>query len=69
MNDFFLPLQTTQKCGYCGKTFPNAKYLNEHAKIHTTEKSLACKYCDKEFRFARDLARHTRVHTGEKPYQ
>ncbi len=55
-------------CCECGKSFTTTRYLKQHQRIHTGEKSYKCSYCDKSFNRAEHLNVHERVHTGEKPY-
>ncbi|XP_050509985.1 zinc finger protein 233-like isoform X2 [Diabrotica virgifera virgifera] len=57
------------KCEICFKLFAKKKRLNEHIRIHSTEKLYKCDICLKQFRAAASVIRHMRSHTGEKPYK
>ena len=56
-------------CSVCHKTFPNRRYLSEHAKTHAGERRFHCVVCGANFALERYLRRHARIHSGEKPYR
>ena len=52
------------ECPTCSKRFKTASNLNDHIKVHTTEK-FECKTCNKTFKSQIGLQQHERLHTGD----
>ncbi|KAK9720312.1 Zinc-finger associated domain (zf-AD) [Popillia japonica] len=55
-------------CEQCGKSFFDARILNQHMLIHTGEKPYACRLCGKKFRQKAGITQHMRIHTAETPH-
>ncbi|XP_063317023.1 zinc finger protein 500-like [Pelmatolapia mariae] len=55
-------------CDICGKTFKFKSHMEQHYRVHTTQKPYACQTCGKCFIQSGVLSVHMRTHTGEKPY-
>ena len=49
-------------CPECGKSFHDAKTLNDHAVVHTKEKAFKCEVCDQAFGNMNNMRRHMRNH-------
>ncbi|XP_039879513.1 zinc finger protein with KRAB and SCAN domains 3-like [Simochromis diagramma] len=58
----------TVTCDICGKTFKFKSHMEQHYRVHTTQKPYACQTCGKCFIQSSVLSVHMRTHTGEKPY-
>ena len=54
-------------CPHCSKLQPR-KYLAEHIRTHTGEKTFPCSVCSKQFSYLGSRNRHLLSHTGEKPF-
>ncbi|XP_069606099.1 zinc finger protein 773-like isoform X1 [Ranitomeya imitator] len=52
----------------CGNSFPIAKSILKHQKIHAAENRFSCSTCGKCFNHKSQLVSHQRIHTGEKPF-
>ena len=62
-------MRSSFECETCGKCFKTKVHLNEHMKIHASEKQFQCRTCKKFFAFATSLKRHEKYHTGTKPHK
>ncbi|XP_053671844.1 zinc finger protein 726-like [Anopheles nili] len=55
-------------CEQCGKRFRQILTLNNHRKLHQTEKTFSCPICAKTFKQKFEIPIHMITHTGEQPY-
>ena len=59
----------TEICPICKKGFTTQKYLNQHLKMHSTNRIYPCKNCSEEFDDRNSLNEHSqKVHALEKPF-
>lgn len=56
------------RCHICSKIFKRSSHLNQHMKVHCTDKSFQCPECSKLFSSALVLRSHVRTHSGLKAY-
>lgn len=54
-------------CSVCGKAFYYRKFLTQHQKIHTEERSVVCSLCGKVFRNKGHWNDHVCLHTLKTP--
>ncbi|BFZ19708.1 hypothetical protein BsWGS_22746 [Bradybaena similaris] len=56
------------RCHICSKIFKRSSHLNQHMKVHCTDKSFQCPECSKLFSSALVLRSHLRTHSGLKAH-
>ncbi|CAL1538812.1 unnamed protein product, partial [Lymnaea stagnalis] len=62
------PLRRGFRCNICNRIFKRANHLNQHMKLHNSEKSFPCTECSKSFGSAVVLKNHMRSHSTLKPH-
>ena len=57
------------QCRFCPRVIYNYSWLENHERMHTSERPYKCEKCNFSHAFYSRLKKHMRIHNVERPYK